>query len=76
MPTVVINEPEFEDKNLSISTISDNSIASSCNPSPIHVIREEGGSINEAFVMDTESDNEEDNENEEDDKKETIEMLI
>ena len=50
---------------MSISTISDNSIASSCNPSPIQVIREEGGSINEAFVMDTESDNEENNENEE-----------
>ena len=76
MPTVVINEPEFEDTNLSISTVSDNSVASNYNPSPIPVIREEGGSINEAFVMDAESDNEEDVEGEENEKSEIVEMLI
>ena len=72
LPTVIICEPETQDHNLSISTISDNSIASSCNPCPIPVIREEGGSINEAFVNDTESDNEESTNG----KTETQEMLI
>ena len=56
LPTVVICEPETQDRN----------------PCPIPVIREEGGSINEAFVNDTESDNEEST----NEKTGTQEMLI
>ena len=70
----MINEPECDDKSQSASSISVNSVASSCNPSPIAVIREEGGSINEAFIMDSDSNDDE----KKDSNKETavLEMLI
>ena len=74
LPKVVINEPDPENKSQSTSSISDNSIASSCNPSPIPVIREEGGSINEAFIMDSDSNDDENNESIK--KSEVLEMLI
>ena len=74
LPKVVINEPDPENKSQSGSSISDNSIASSCNPSPIPVIREEGGSINEAFIMD--SDSNDDEKNDSNKKSEVLEMLI
>ena len=60
MPKVVINAPEDELEDRSVSSKSDISGASSFDPSPIPIIREEGGSINEAFIMDSESDDEED----------------
>ena len=59
MPKVVINAPEDELEDRSVSSKSDISGASSFDPSPIPIIREEGGSINEAFIMDSESDDEE-----------------
>ena len=74
VPKVVINEPDHENKSQSASSISDNSIASSCNPSPIPVIREEGGSINEAFIMDSDSNDDENNDS--DKNPEVLEMLI
>ena len=79
MPKVVINAPEDELEDRSVSSKSDISGASSFDPSPIPIIREEGGSINEAFIMDSESDDEEDevptndHSNTEDN---TVEMLI
>ena len=78
MPKVVINAPEDELEDRSVSSKSDISGASSFDPSPIPIIREEGGSINEAFIMDSESDDEEevptkDHSNAEDN---TVEMLI
>ena len=80
MPKVVINAPEDELEDRSVSSKSDISGASSFDPSPIPIIREEGGSINEAFIMDSESDDEEEEEvptkdhsNAEDN---TVEMLI
>ena len=78
MPKVIINAPEDELEDRSVSSKSDISGASSFDPSPIPIIREEGGSINEAFIMDSESDDEEevptkDHSNAEDN---TVEMLI
>ena len=78
MPKVIVNAPEDELEDRSVSSKSDISGASSFDPSPIPIIREEGGSINEAFIMDSESDDEEevptkDHSNAEDN---TVEMLI
>ena len=80
LPKVVINAPEDELEDRSVSSKSDISGASSFDPSPIPIIREEGGSINEAFIMDSEGDEEEEEEvptkdhsNAEDN---TVEMLI
>ena len=78
MPKVIINAPEDELEDRSVSSKRDISGASSFDPSPIPIIREEGGSINEAFIMDSESDDEEevptkDHSNAEDN---TVEMLI
>ena len=79
MPKVIINAPEDELEDQSVSSKSDISGTSSFDPSPIPIIREEGGSINEAFIMDSESDDEEDevptkdHSNAEDN---TVEMLI
>ena len=80
MPKVIINAPEDELEDQSVSSKSDISGTSSFDPSPIPIIREEGGSINEAFIMDSEGDDEEEEEvptkdhsNAEDN---TVEMLI
>lgn len=74
LPKVTINAPECENKSQSSSSLSENSVASSCNPSPIPVIREEGGSINEAFIMDSDSNDDENNDSNK--KPEVLEMLI
>ena len=79
MPKVVINAPEDELEDRSVSSKSDISGASSFDPSPIPMIREEGGSINEAFIMDSESDDEEEvptEEQSENTEDNTVEMLI
>ena len=79
MPKVVINAPEDELEDRSVSSKSDISGASSFDPSPIPIIREEGGSINEAFIMDSESDDEEEvptEEQSENTEDNTVEMLI
>ena len=78
MPKVVINAPEDEFEDRSVSSKSDISGASSFDPSPIPIIREEGGSINEAFIMDSESDDEEEVPTKDHSNAEynTVEMLI
>ena len=79
MPKVVINAPEDELEDRSVSSKSDISGASSFDPSPIPMIREEGCSINEAFIMDSESDDEEEvptEEQSENTEDNTVEMLI
>ena len=79
MPKVIINAPEDELEDRSVSSKSDISGASSFDPSPIPIIREEGGSINEAFIMDSESDDEEEvptEEQSENTEDNTVEMLI
>ena len=55
--------------------MSDISVASSCNPSPIPAIREEGGSINEAFIMESDS-NEDEKDQKSNEQSDTLEMLI
>ena len=56
--------------------MSDISVASSCNPSPIPAIREEGGSINEAFIMESDSNEDENNDQKANEQSEALEMLI
>ena len=78
MPKVIVNAPEDELEDRSVSSKSDISGASSFEPSPIPIIREEGGSINEAFIMDSESDDEEEvsTKNHSNAEDHTVEMLI
>ena len=76
VPIVTINEPEGEAKRRSSSSLSEVSVASSYNPSPITAIREEGGSINEAFIMDSDSNDNEDKDEQSNEQSDTREMLI
>ena len=72
----MIDQPESDERDQSVSSVSDVSGASSVNACPIHVIREEGGSINEAFILDTDSNEEGLNEKNSREKTDNLEMLI
>ena len=76
LPRVVINEPDVDLKPKSNSSLSDASVASSFSPSPIPAIREEGESINEAFIMDSDSNEDEDKTQRSDEKSVPLEILI
>lgn len=76
VPIFTINEPESEAKQRSSSSLSEVSVASSFDPSPITAIREEGGSINEAFIMESDSNEDEDKDEKSKEQSDTREMLI